>query len=210
VLGVPAARAQSAAPVRPFWQVIGDTVLSRLIMEAQRANNDVRIAEARLDATRASRRLSAFDLAPTITANGSAMRTRQSIAQIPGLTSPMPEQDLYDVGFDASWELDLFGRARRTVNANSALVESAEHSLDDVQLSLAAEVARTYFELRGAQRQLAVAMRNADVQRKTVQLTQDRLADGWGPAVAVERARAVLALQIGVSPLRTSLIAARR
>jgi hypothetical protein len=80
--GVQASWAQSvAAPSHPFWQEIGDSVLSRLIVEAQRGNNDVRVAEARLDATRASRRLSAFDLAPTITANGSALRTRQSGAQ---------------------------------------------------------------------------------------------------------------------------------
>jgi NodT family efflux transporter outer membrane factor (OMF) lipoprotein len=209
--GAQASRAQSVAgPSHPFWQEIGDSVLSRLIVEAQRASNDVRVAEARLDATRASRRLSAFDLAPTITANGSALRTRQSFAQIPGLSTPLPQQDLYDVGFDAAWELDLFGRTRHTVNANGALVESAEHSVDDVQLSLAAEVARTYFELRGAQRQLAVAMRNADVQRKTVQLTQDRLAGGRGTAFDVERARSVLQLTLAAVPTLQSQIATGR
>ena len=209
--GVQASAAQAvAAPSHGFWQEIGDSVLSRLIVEAQRANNDVRVAEARLDATRASRRLSAFDLAPTVTANGSALRTRQSFAQVPGLTTPLPQQDLYDVGFDAAWEIDLFGRTRRTVNANSALVESAEHSVDDVQLSLAAEVARTYFELRGAQRQLAVAMRNADVQRKTVQLTQDRLAGGRGTAFDVERARSVLQLTLAAVPTLQSQIATSR
>jgi multidrug efflux system outer membrane protein len=208
---VPAADAQSTvAPSRPFWLEIGDSVLTTLIVEAQRANNDVRVAEARLDATRASRRLAAFDLAPTITASGSALRTRQSMAQVPGLTTALPQQDLYDVGFDAAWELDLFGRTRRTVNANGALVESAEHSVDDVQLTLAAEVARNYFELRGAQRQLAVALRNADVQRKTVQLTQDRLAGGRGTAFDVERARSVLQLTLAAVPTIQSQIATGR
>lgn len=210
-VGVPTSQAQSTITVaRPFWQEIGDSVLSGLIVEAQRANNDVRAAEARLDATRASRRLAAFDLAPTVTATGSALRTRQSIAQVPGLTSPMPQQDLYDVGFDAAWEIDLFGRARHTVGANGALVESAEHSIDDIQLSLAAEVARTYFELRGAQRQLAVATRNADVQRKTVQLTQDRLAGGRGTAFDVERARSILQLTLAAVPALQSQIATGR
>jgi outer membrane protein TolC len=208
---VPASQAQSTAALRrPFWQEIGDSVLTGLIVEAQRANTDVRVAEARLDATRASRRLSAFDLAPTVTASGSALRTRQSMAQVPGLTSALPQQDLYDVGFDAAWELDLFGRTRHTVNANGALVESAEHSVDDVQLSLAAEVARNYFELRGAQRQLAVAMRNADVQRKTVQLTQDRLAGGRGTAFDVERARSVLQLTLAAVPAFQTQIATGR
>src|SRR5205823_7187085 len=125
-------------------------------------------------------------------------------------TSPMPQQDLYDVGFDAAWELDLFGRARHTINANGALVESAEHSVNDVQLSVAAEVARTYFELRGSQRQLAVALRNADVQRKTVQLTQDRLAGGRGTAFDVERARSVLQLTLAAVPALQSRIATGR
>lgn len=210
-VGVPASHAQSTVTVsRAFWQEIGDSVLSSLIVEARRANTDVRAAEARLDATRASRRLAAFDLAPTVTATGSALRTRQSIAQVPGLTTPLPQQDLYDVGFDAAWELDLFGRTRHAVSANGALVESAEHSVDDVQLTLAAEVARSYFELRGAQRQLAVAMRNADVQRRTVQLTQDRLAAGRGTAFDVERARSVLQLTLAAVPTLQSQIATGR
>ena len=84
-----------------------------------------------------------------------------------GLTSQLPQRDLYDVGFDASWELDVFGRVNRTVNAYGTLAASAEHGLRDVQVSLAAEVARTYFELRGAEQQLAVARRNAENQRRT-------------------------------------------
>jgi NodT family efflux transporter outer membrane factor (OMF) lipoprotein len=132
------------------------------------------------------------------------------MAQIPGLTNPLPRRDLYDVGFDASWELDLFGRARKSVNAYGALVESSEHSVDDVQLSLAAEVARSYFEFRGAQRQLAVAVRNADVQRKTVALTQDRLAAGRGTAFDVERARSVLQLTLAAVPGMQSQITTGR
>jgi len=204
------AQFRPATTAAPFWQEIGDSALSRLVVEALRANTTVRIAEARLDATRAERRLAAFDLAPTVTATGSALRSRQSMAQVPGLTSPLPQRDLYDVGFDAAWEVDLFGRARRTVNASGALVESAEHSVEDVQLSLAAEVARNYFELRGTQRQLAVALRNADIQRKTVQLTQDRLAAGRGTAFDVERARSVLQLTLAAVPNLHAQIASGR
>jgi len=199
------------APVLgPFWQLVGDSTLSRLVTEALRGGTSVRVAEARLDAARASRRLSGFDFAPTVTAGGSAYRMRQSMAEFPGITSPLPQYDLYDVGFDASWELDLFGRVRRNFNAQSALVTSAEHSLEDVQVSVSAEVARTYFELRGAQRQLAVARRNADVQRKTVTLTEDRLAAGRGTAFDVERARSVLQLTLSAVPTLEAQIAAAR
>ena len=206
------ARAQSTSIVvaAPFWRGFGDTTLEQLVTEALRANNDVQVAEARLMSTRASHRLAAFDLAPTVTASGSALRQRQSVAQIPGLESQLPHRDLYDVGFDAAWELDIFGRVRKSINAQGAFVSSAEHGLEDVQISLAAEVARSYFELRGAQRQLAVAKRNADNQAHTVALTQDRLTAGRGTAFDIERARSVLQLTLAGVPLIETQIAATR
>lgn len=204
------AQLRPAVTTQPFWQEIGDSTLSALVGEALRNGTDVHIAEARLDATRASRRLSAYDLAPTITAGGSALRSQQSLAAVPGLANRLPQQDLYDVGFDASWELDVFGRVRRNVAAQSAMTSVAEHSLEDVQVSLAAEVARTYFELRGAQLQLAVALRNADVQRKTLALTEDRLAAGRGAGFDVERAKSVLQLTLATVPGLKAQISAHR
>src|SRR5690348_13804915 len=99
-VAVQAPRAVAQAPAS-FWQQLGDSVLARLVNEAVRNGPSVRGAEARLDEVRASHRLAAFDFAPTVTASGSALRTRQSMAQVPGLTTPLPERDLYDVGFDA-------------------------------------------------------------------------------------------------------------
>lgn len=194
----------------PFWRQIGDATLGELITEALRGSPSVQSAEARLAGVRASRRLVAFDLAPTVTATGSALRTQQSVDQIPGLTSQFPRRDLYDVGFDAAWELDIFGRVQRTVGAQNALVASEEHSLDDVQVSLAAEVARTYFELRGAERQLAVAQRNAENQQRTLALTQDRLTAGRGTAFDTERARSVLQLTLAGVPALEAQISAQR
>ncbi|HEX9309924.1 MAG TPA: TolC family protein, partial [Gemmatimonadaceae bacterium] len=178
----------------PFWTELGDTMLTNLVREAQRANMDVRIAESRLTSARASRRLAAFDLVPTLTGTGSSSRLQQSMAQVPGLTSQLPAQQYWDVGFDASWEIDFFGRVGRNVKAQSALVESSQHGLADLQVSVAAEVARTYFELRGAQRQLAVSLRNATNQREIVKLTENRLAAGSGTAFDTERAKSVLYL----------------
>jgi multidrug efflux system outer membrane protein len=194
----------------PFWREIGDATLAELITEALRASPSSQSAEARLTGARASRRLAAFDLAPSVTATGSVLRSQQSLAQIPGLTNQRPSRDLYDVGFDATWELDIFGRVQRNVSAQGAFVASAEHALEDVQVSLAAEVARTYFELRGAERQLAVARRNADNQQRTVSLTQDRLAAGRGTAFDTERARSVLQLTLAGVPTLESQIAAQR
>jgi len=190
----------AAMPVAPFWRTLDDTVLTALVEEALRANTDVQIAESRLTRTRASRRLAAFDLVPTVTASGSSLRSQASIAQLPGFGGQLPPQQLWDVGFDASWELDLFGRVSRNVRAQGARVASAEYGLRDVQVSVAADVARTYFELRGAQRQLDVARRNADNQRRTVTLTQDRLAAGRGTAFDAERARSILYLTLATMP----------
>jgi len=204
------AQYSTAASAEPFWRDFGDTTLARLIEEALRTSVDVDAAEARVTGARAARRVSAFDLAPTVTAIGSATRQRASIAQLPGLTSQLPQQNLYDVGFDASWELDVFGRVNRTVNAYNTLAASAEHSLKDVQVTLAAEVARTYFELRGAQQQLAVARRNAENQRHTVAITEDRLAAGRGTAFDTERAKSVLQLTLAAIPTIEAQVAADR
>jgi NodT family efflux transporter outer membrane factor (OMF) lipoprotein len=194
----------------PFWTSLGDSTLVMLVREAQRANTDIRIAESHLTGARASRRLAAFDLVPTVTGTGSTSRLQQSMSQVPGLTSQLPAQQLWDVGFDASWELDMFGRVGRTVKAQSALVESSTHSVADAQVSVAAEVARTYFELRGAQRELAVAEQNAANQREIVKITQDRLAAGRGTAFDTERAKSVLYLTLAGTPELESQIALGR
>lgn len=193
-----------------FWTALGDSGLTALVTEALRTNTSVRGAEARLSGARAARRLASFDFGPTLTGSASGLRSQQSADQIPGATSQLPRRDLYDFGFDASWEVDLFGRTRRNVGAQSALTSSAAYALEDVQVSLAAEVARTYFELRGAERQLAVARRNAANQQHTVALTEDRLAAGRGTAFDTERARSVLQLTLAGIPLLDAEIKARQ
>ena len=197
------------APAR-FWTELGDTTLAMLVREGQRANMDVRIAQSRVTSARATRRLAALDLVPTLTGTGSTSRSQTSLAQTPGLSSQLPTQQLWDVGFDASWELDFFGRVGRNVRAQGALAESSERGFENVQVIVAAEVARTYFELRGAQRQLAVSQRNAANQRKIVKLTEDRLAAGRGTAFDTERAKSVLYLTLASTPVLESQIALDR
>ena len=206
----PGIQVSTALASAPFWSDLGDSTLTMLIREAQRSNLDVRVATSRLTSARAARRLVAYDLVPTITGTGSTSRQQFSIAQTPGVASQLPTSQLWDVGFDASWEVDMFGRVGRTVKAQGALAESSEYGLEDVQVSVAAEVARTYFDLRGAQRQLAVAGRNAVNQRKVVKLTEDRLAAGRGTAFDTERAKSVLYLTLATTPLLESQIALDR
>ena len=183
-----------------FWRALGDSTLARLIDELLRANLDVQAAAARVRGARAARTESAFDLAPTVTASGAYTRQRLSAATFPIGFGSFPDQDIWDAGFDASWELDLFGRVRRGVQAQGALVGAASEGLRDVQVTLTSELARTYFELRGAQERLDVTRRNAENQRRTLQVTQQRLDAGRGTAFDTERAQAQLSFTLAAVP----------
>jgi outer membrane protein, multidrug efflux system len=183
-----------------FWHALGDSTLARLIDELLRANLDVQAAAARVRGARAARRESAFDLAPTVTASGGYTRQRLSAATFPIGFGSFPDQDIWDAGFDASWELDLFGRVRRGVQAQGALVGAASEDLRDVQVTLTSELGRTYFELRGAQERLDVTRRNAENQRRTLQVTQQRLDAGRGTAFDTERAQAQLSFTLAAVP----------
>jgi NodT family efflux transporter outer membrane factor (OMF) lipoprotein len=199
---------RSDEPDNRFWLELGDSTLTLLVSEALDGSPDVHVARARLRSARAARRLSSFDFVPTVTARAGFTRQQLAGAQFPGIASQLPRQDLWDGGFDAAWELDIFGRISHTVRAGGALASSAQEDVHDTQLSLAAEVARTYFELRGAQSELAVALRNAENQRHTVALTEERLAAGRGTAFDTERAKAELSLTLAGTPVIKARIAA--
>src|SRR6185312_1698393 len=206
----PGTSVSGEAPDSAFWSGLGDSTLTGLVREALRASPDVRAARSRFFEARSQRRLASLDLVPTITATASVARQQLSAAQFPGTVGALPRQDLWDGGVDASWELDVFGRVSHNVRAGRAFEESADEQVRDAQLSLAAEVARTYFELRGAQSELAVAERNADNQRRTMKLTEQRLSAGSGTAFDVERARAELSLTLAQTPTIEARIAASR
>jgi NodT family efflux transporter outer membrane factor (OMF) lipoprotein len=192
-----------------FWQALGDTTLNRLLEEVSRQNLDLRGAEARVGAARAARERALMDLTPSLGFSGGYARQRLSSATFPQAGGGVfPDQDIWDAGFDASWELDVFGRLRHNVRAQGAFNEAAQEDLRDVQVSLRAEVSRAYFELRGAQEQLGVARRNADNQKRTLDLTQERLDAGRGTAFDTERARAQLATTLASIPSREADVAA--
>ncbi|MBV8974579.1 MAG: efflux transporter outer membrane subunit [Sinobacteraceae bacterium] len=194
----------SADAQERFWTQFGDPTLDRLIDESLVANHDLRIALAHLVEARADRRHSQFDLAPTVTASGGYTKER-----FPAVSSPTGAtftQQFYDAGFDAFWELDFFGGIRRNIEAQSAQVEGAEAGLHDAQVSVSAEVARTYFELRGEQARFAVAWRNVENQRATLQLTQARLEAGRSTELDTARAQAQLSATLStIGPLEAAI-----
>ena len=197
---------EQAEAVAQFWTLLNDPVLDRLVSDALAANKDLAQAAGNLQASRAAARFTGFDTYPTINASGSYSRSLVSSDQLPGTTRNERTFDAYDVGFDAAWELDLFGRVRRSNQAAHADVGAAEATLRDAIVSVTAEVARNYCVLRGLQDQLAVAERNEVNQRQTLDLTQTRLDAGRGTQLDVARAAAQLATtEATIPPLRSSI-----
>jgi len=173
-----------------WWGQFEDPVLDTLMDRALTANNTIRIARARLAESRAVFDERKLDRVPTVTVDGSYQYTKE---QIPGFGDQRQVVNTFRSGFDAFWEADLFGRVRHNVAAARADSQAAEADLRDVQVSVVAELARNYFELRGAQWQLAVAERSLTNQRETLRLTQLRRDAGVGEEQDVASAAARVA-----------------
>jgi multidrug efflux system outer membrane protein len=199
-VGTDAAQFSTQDVEREFWKQFNDEQLNELIERALVANHDIRIASSRLREARALRGQAKLDLAPTVTASSGYTKARASDRQLGPLQNVDREQDFYDSGFDAFWELDFFGRVRRGVEASTAQLQSAEASVYATQVSVTAEVARNYFELRGAQEQLEVARRNAENQGETVRITTARLDAGRGTQLDASRAQAQLSATLATIP----------
>jgi multidrug efflux system outer membrane protein len=193
--------------VAQFWTIFHDDALTSLIEDALNANHDLRIAAARLNEARALRLGAASDFAPVVNANGLSAKTRVSPTDLPDVPESRRRFDYYEAGFDASWEIDIFGGTRRGYEASHAAVGSALASLDDAFVTVTSEVARNYFELRGLQSRYEVAQRNADVQRSTRDLTQQRLDAGRGTELDVARAQAQLSTTLATLPQLEGAIA---
>jgi NodT family efflux transporter outer membrane factor (OMF) lipoprotein len=175
------ATANSAPVDVAAWRALGDPVLSGLIDQAMAANLDIREAEARLREARAARDAAVGRQLPEIDATGSAQRQQLSkngqlpIAKIPGFSRRF---SLFDLGFDASWEVDLWGGTRRAVEAAGRRADAAAARIDDVRLQIAAEIVRNYAELRSAQASLASARRDAEAQQRIAALVGQRFTAG--------------------------------
>ena len=176
--------------VEAYWLGFSEPMLNDLIEDALRQNKDLAVAEANLRAARAARRLAGFDQFPTVTFAGGYSRNLDSQEQLPGIDMHDREFDAAQAGFDGLWELDLFGRVRRNVEAARADVGVSAATLQDARVSVIAEVARDYFILRGLQDQLALTLRNADNQLNTLKLTRNRLEAGRGNQLDTARAEA--------------------
>lgn len=210
--GVPAAFAGSAGPATAagdlpmWWQTFDDPELDRLIEQAMHDNLDVATAASRIREARLQEIVAGADAWPTLGVNAQATHTHLSKNAIPlgglgaltggavslggasnaaSLGLPGENFNTYQLGFDASWELDLWGKTRRSVEAAKDSTGAAIWDRRDTQVSLAAEVAKTYFALRAAERRLAVARGDLERQQALLGVVRTRAATGFATGLDV-------------------------
>ena len=169
-----------------WWKLFNDPVLTRLVTRALDANYDMRLAAARLREARARWLEAGTELSPTMHAVGEYRRQNLPPDE---KNQDKPLRDIFVSGFDATWEADLFGRVRSLTSAARASVDAQVAVSDDLAVTLAAEVARNYFELRGQQESLAALRRSVELRAVELDLTRRRAAMGEANVVDLAAAR---------------------
>lgn len=201
----------SAASIAGWWRNFHDSELNSLVDRAVQSNLDLRIAQARVREARAQYGIAVGNLGPTVDASGSFERQRQSQKQPLIGSLPLPPgipfaNNVYQSGFDASWEIDVFGGQRRATEAARAQVVAAQFGERDVLITLLGDVALNYVDVRGYQRELAITDENIRSQEQALALTQKRFAHGLVSNLDVQQAATLLATTRATVPtLESSL-----
>ena len=157
-----------------WWKVFGDSDLDNLIDIAIANNCDVRASAYRVEASRASRDYTSGQYWPDINAKGSRKRSQASKDGVVQMSKEPDPMNINSGGFDFMWEIDLFGRIRRSVESANASYQASIEDYHDVMVTLIAEVCRNYIELRTSQAQIAYAQDNIKIQQDTLELTKSR------------------------------------
>lgn len=199
----------TAAPeLGEWWRCFGDPLLDQLVARSARENLDLREAMARLHEARALRGVAAADRFPTVDAEASFQRRGES--DNTPLGSFVPDSDTWAAGFDATWEIDLWGRVRRSVEAADAELAAGVEDLRDVAVTVAAETALNYIELRAFQRRVEIARNNVSLQEQTLDLVRGRFESGLVGERDLAQARTNVAVtRSRVPALEVGLIAAQ-
>lgn len=194
-----------------WWKQFDDPELNGLIETALNENYDVRIAIEKIHEMRAQYRIQASQLWPQIKAKGQELRVRlpQAVTSPGNAPAPLfssPLQNLYLAGFDASWEIDLFGKIRNQKKAAYFSYLSTEEEMHNVKISLISEVATTYTDIRALQKRVLIARNNIESQEEIVALAQSRYENGLIPESALDSAWAFLdALRATLPSLESAL-----
>lgn len=176
----------STAPgLAQWWKPLDDAELDKLIDTALKNNPDIHAAQARLRESRAGLHQKQKNELPTTSGSAAYLK-----AHLPSsLSSDIGSLGIYDLGFDATWEVDLFGGTRRAIEAASSEASAVEADLADTQVQLSAEVAQAYIDLRDRQQRIALVRDSAEIEQQILTLTQQRRAQGVASDLDVERIR---------------------
>jgi multidrug efflux system outer membrane protein len=190
-----------------WWKQFDDPVLNKLVSQSLDGNRELRVAFARLKAARAIRDDVSNDALPTVTSRASADLGK---GQVPGQTEDRVNSERYDLGLDMAWELDLFGRIQRQLEASDAEQDAAQADLQQLQVSLIAELVDAYGQLRGAQLREKIALANLKTQQDSRGITVTLRDAGVGNDLDVVRADARLAaVEASVPQLQAEQVRAR-
>ncbi|SHM45942.1 efflux transporter outer membrane subunit [Phytopseudomonas punonensis] len=173
-----------------WWQQFDDPTLNQLVEQSLQDNRELRVAYARLRAARSIRDDVANDRLPTVTSRASSEIGK---GQQPGVTEQRVNSERYDLGLDMAWELDLFGRIQRQLEASEAQIEVAQADYQQLQVSLIAELVDAYGTLRGAQLRESIARSDLKNQQSSRDIIERRREVGMGSELDVLRSDARLA-----------------
>lgn len=185
--------AVSQEVLKTWWTVLNDPLLNGLVESVSLENPDIREAWYRIGESRALRDYAAGEYYPVASFSAFYTRSRESANTAFAFPAALQEQGTYASGFDAAWEVDLFGGIQRSVQSAQASLEASVESFHVIQTSLYAEVAGNYIELRTAQMRIQYALENIRTQRETLTLTENRFKAGLAPELDVAQARQNLA-----------------
>jgi NodT family efflux transporter outer membrane factor (OMF) lipoprotein len=201
--------AEGEADLQTWWTALNDPVLDELIQKAADGNIDLKVAVARIEEAYALRGIAAGQFYPDINADGVVQRDRVSEGVSPETFGRDRTDNFYGLGLGAGWEIDVWGRIRRSVEAADASTQAAIEDYRDILVLLFAAAASNYVEVRTLQARIQYAETNAQLQRETLQLTQDRFDAGIAPQLDVRQAELNLAVTESVIPdLESRLIQA--
>ena len=192
---------EGKAPLQTWWTTFNDPVLSQLIERARKGSLELQEAVSRILFARAQRGIAAGELVPQVDGAGAIQRSRISEGISKAIPLPQERTDnFYSTGFDASWEIDLFGRIRRSVESADALLGASAENYRDALVSLFSEVAINYIDTRTLQERIRIAVANVETQRGSLKLTRDRFNAEIAPELDVAQAESNLATSEATIP----------
>ena len=184
-------RMSDTAALAEWWTTLADPVLSNLVERSLSNNKDLKIALTRIRQSRAALGVAGKQLQPSVTGSARYRRTQSE-----ALTEEDPKPslfstgiDYYNIGVDASWEIDLFGKTRRSIEAAAAELGASEEGYRSVLVSLVSEIASSYVRLRTLQKQLEIVRHNLELQEKVLAVLEDKAAKGLIGSLQVQQSR---------------------